>query len=121
MRLSRAELIKRVFDLDRKHCPNCGGYLENIAAILEQPVIEETLTHLRLQAKASPRSAAQGRALQTAWRFRSEPWASSPAGQYAQGEHVTLADLALVSLVVGARWFQVDISAAPRLLALADL
>jgi hypothetical protein len=28
------------------HCPNCGGELKIIAAILEQPVIEKILTHL---------------------------------------------------------------------------
>ena len=54
-RLSGAELLKRVFDLDREHCPNCGGQLKNIAAILEQPVIEKTVTHLELQARAPPR------------------------------------------------------------------
>ena len=37
VRLSWAKLLKRVFDLDLKHCPNCGGELKIIAAILEQP------------------------------------------------------------------------------------
>ena len=46
MRLSWAKLLKRVFDLDLKHCLNCGGALKNIAAILKQPVIEKILTHL---------------------------------------------------------------------------
>ena len=35
-----------------------------VAAILEQPVIEKILTHLGLQARAPPRSAARGQALQ---------------------------------------------------------
>jgi hypothetical protein len=39
VRLSWAKLLKRVFDLDLEHCPNCGGELKIIAAILEQPVI----------------------------------------------------------------------------------
>ena len=43
VRLSWAKLLKRVFDLDLEHCPNCGGELEVIASILEQPVIEEIL------------------------------------------------------------------------------
>jgi hypothetical protein len=30
-------LIKRVFDLDLQHCPNCVGELKIIAAILEPP------------------------------------------------------------------------------------
>ena len=49
VRLSWARLLKRVFDLDQEHCPNCGGELKIIAAILEQPVIEKILTHLGLQ------------------------------------------------------------------------
>ncbi len=44
VRLSWARLLKRVFDLDLEHCPNCGGELKIIAAILEQPVIEKILT-----------------------------------------------------------------------------
>jgi hypothetical protein len=41
VRLSWARLLKRVFELDLEHCPNCGGELRIIAAILEQPVIEK--------------------------------------------------------------------------------
>ena len=66
VRLSWAKLLKRVFDLDLEHCPNCGGELKIIAAILEQPVIEKILTHLGLQARAPPRAAARGQALQAA-------------------------------------------------------
>jgi len=43
-------LLKRVFEIDLEYCPNRGGELKIIAAILEQPVIEKTLTHLGLQA-----------------------------------------------------------------------
>jgi len=39
VRLSWARLLKRVFEVDVAHCPNCGGELKIIAAILEQPVI----------------------------------------------------------------------------------
>ena len=46
-----------------EHCPNCGGELKIIAAILEQPVIEKILTHLGLQARAPPRAPAGGQAL----------------------------------------------------------
>ena len=66
VRLSWARLLKRVFDLDLEHCPNCGGELKLIAAILGQPVIEKILTHLGLQARAPPRSPARGQALQAA-------------------------------------------------------
>ena len=66
VRLSWAKLLKRVFDLDLEHCPNCGGELKIIAAILEQPVIEKILTHLGLQARAPPRAPARCQALQAA-------------------------------------------------------
>ena len=59
VRLSWAKLLKRVFDLDLEHCPNCGGELKIIAAILEQPVIEKILTQLGLQARAPPRAPAR--------------------------------------------------------------
>ena len=53
-----------------EHCPNCGGELKIIAAILEQPVIEKILTHLGLQARAPPRAPprapARSQALQAA-------------------------------------------------------
>ena len=63
VRLSWAKLLKRVFEIDLEHCPNCGGELEIIAAILEQPVIEKILMHLGLQARAPPRAPARGQAL----------------------------------------------------------
>lgn len=64
VRLIWARLLKRVFEIDLEHCPNCGGELKMIAAILEQPVIEKILTHLGLQVRAPPRAAARGQALQ---------------------------------------------------------
>ena len=66
MRLSWARLLKRVFDLELEHCPNCGGELRIMAAILEQPVIEKILMHLGLQARAPPRAPARGQALRAA-------------------------------------------------------
>ena len=70
VRLSWAKLLKRVFDLDMEHCPNCGGgELKIIAAILQQPVIEKILTHLGLQADCGRRSApARGPAPQEGLR-----------------------------------------------------
>jgi hypothetical protein len=65
VRLSWARLLKRVFEIDLEQCPNCGGALKIIAAIL-QPVIEKTLMHLGLQARAPPRSPARGPQLQAA-------------------------------------------------------
>ena len=36
-RISWARLLKRVFEIDLEHCPNCGGQLKIIATILEAP------------------------------------------------------------------------------------
>ena len=63
-----------------EHCPNCGGELKIIAAILEQPVIEKILTHLiekilthlGLQADCGRRSApARGPAPQEGFALAS--------------------------------------------------
>ena len=51
-------MLKHVFGIDLAHCPNCGGALKIIAAILEQPVIEKTLAHLGLQVRAPPQAPA---------------------------------------------------------------
>ena len=52
-------LLKRVFDIDLQHCPNCGaGELKIIAAIVERPVIEKILTHLGLDPQPPPRGRA---------------------------------------------------------------
>ena len=66
VRLSWAKLLKQVFDLDLQHCPNCGGDLRIIAAILQPPVIEKILTRRGLQARAPPRAPARGQARQGA-------------------------------------------------------
>ena len=58
-RIAWVRLLKRVFELDLEHCPNCAGGLR-IAVILEAPVIERILTHLGLQARAPPRAQARG-------------------------------------------------------------
>ena len=59
MRLGWAKLLKRVFNLDLEHCPNCGGTLTIIAAILERPAIEKILTHVGLASRPPPRSPAR--------------------------------------------------------------
>ena len=55
-RISWARLLKRVFEIDREHCPNCGGELKIVAAIVESAVIERILTHLWSQARAPPQT-----------------------------------------------------------------
>ena len=58
-RMSWARLLKRVFDIDLEHCPNCGGALKIIAAIEDPPVIARLLAHLGLPTRAPPRSPAR--------------------------------------------------------------
>lgn len=59
--ISWARLLKRVFDIDRQHCPTGdAGELKIIAAILERPVIEMILTHLGLDPQPPPGAGARG-------------------------------------------------------------
>ena len=58
-RLTWALLLKRVFEMDMQRCPNCGGELKVIAAILDRAVIERILDHLGLPARPPPRSPAR--------------------------------------------------------------
>jgi hypothetical protein len=65
--MSWFRLLKRLFDIDIKHCPNCGGRLKIIAApstrlrtdIEDPPVIVKILSHLGLPTRAPPRGPAQ--------------------------------------------------------------
>jgi len=54
-RMSWARLLKRVFDIDIDHCPNCGGGLKIIAAIEDPTVIVKILSHLSLPSRAPAR------------------------------------------------------------------
>jgi hypothetical protein len=58
-RMGWARLLKRLFDIDLEHCPQCGGDLKIIAAIEEPAVIVKILTHLGLPARAPPRLPAR--------------------------------------------------------------
>ena len=58
-RITWALLLKRVFEIDMGRCPNCGGELKVIAAILDRAVIERILDHLGLPARPPPRSSAR--------------------------------------------------------------
>ncbi len=58
-RISWARLLKRAFDIDMEHCPNCGGNMNIIAVILESSVIAKILNQLGLPARAPPRAPAR--------------------------------------------------------------
>ena len=59
-RISWARLLKRVFDIDMQHCPNCGASeFKIISAILGRPVIEKILTHLGLDPQPPPGGRAR--------------------------------------------------------------
>jgi hypothetical protein len=59
-RIGWARLLKRVFDIDLRHCPHCGaGELKIIATILERPAIEKILTHLGIDPQPPPRGRAR--------------------------------------------------------------
>jgi len=47
-RMSWAQLLKRVFQIDIETCPSCGGTLKVIAAVKEPEVIKKILKHLKL-------------------------------------------------------------------------
>jgi hypothetical protein len=47
-RLTWAQLLQRVFDIDISHCPQCGGTMKAISAITEKTVIDKILTHMGL-------------------------------------------------------------------------
>jgi hypothetical protein len=55
-RLSWAQLLKRVFDIDVAHCSCCGGSLKLIAAIQRPSAITRILSHLGLPTRAPPRA-----------------------------------------------------------------
>ena len=58
-RLSWASLLKRVFDIDIEHCPNCGGSPSSGSGIEDRPVIVKILSYLGLPTRAPPRAPAR--------------------------------------------------------------
>jgi hypothetical protein len=45
--MSWARLLKRVFEIDMEHCPQCGGTFKIIAAIQHFSVIAKILIPIR--------------------------------------------------------------------------
>jgi len=68
-----------------EHCPNWGGQIKIVAAILEAPSIEWILTHLRLQARAPLRAPARADLQQAALLAARHPglraWAAPGVGR----------------------------------------
>ena len=59
-RMGWARLLKRVFDIDMRRCPRCGGVqVKIIAAILERAVIGKILTHRGLDPQPPPSGKAR--------------------------------------------------------------
>jgi hypothetical protein len=58
-RLSWAQLLKRVFQIDMTTCSSCGGPLTLLAAIEDPAVIVKILAHLGLPTRAPPRAPAR--------------------------------------------------------------
>jgi hypothetical protein len=54
----RAEIIKKVFEVDPLICPSCGGQMKIIAFIEDHKVIDSTIRHLKLIFVAEPPPAS---------------------------------------------------------------
>ena len=59
-RLSWAELLKRVFQIDLTECPDCGGEVKLIAVIMERKVVRKILDHLGLPSEPPRVTSARG-------------------------------------------------------------
>jgi hypothetical protein len=46
-----AELLRRIFEVDPLQCPACGGRMRIVEFILEPPLIDQILRHLRDKGK----------------------------------------------------------------------
>ena len=55
-----AKLLKRIFDIDIQTCPECGGRIKVISAILSQQVIKRILSHLGENPKIPELSPSRG-------------------------------------------------------------
>ena len=87
--LSRAERLKRVFDIDISVCPLCGGTLRVIADVTDPDAIQTILAHLRQRAppdaggRQRPGQGPQNDLLAAIWwlkpRQRISPYANRKA------------------------------------------
>ena len=47
-----AEMIRKVYEVDRLVCPSCGGHMKIIAFIEDHKVIDRIIAHLKLTFEA---------------------------------------------------------------------
>lgn len=57
--LSWAELLRRVFAIEILICPNCGGKMKLLAAVIEGAAIRKILTHLGMPTQEQPLAKAR--------------------------------------------------------------
>ncbi len=65
-----AELLRRIYEVDPLSCPRCGGEMRIIAFLLDPPVIDAILRHLR----------------RASYDARAGPWADVVGGKAAAGD-----------------------------------
>ena len=58
-RMGWARLLKRVFEINLEHCPQCGGNFKIIATTEAPAVMVKILNHLGLPARAPLRALAR--------------------------------------------------------------
>ena len=111
VRLSWAKLLKRVFEIDMAHCPNYGGELKIISAILEHPVIEKIPTHLGLRpagpgtaARASPSAAPNPRMASVGVQEPCREAFGNKKVRLAQDRSNSKATFSLVGVFLVGRW-----------------
>jgi hypothetical protein len=78
-RVPWAELLRKVFAIDVRECPECAGRLELIAFIAETAVARRILDHLGMDAQAPPLARA---------RSPDEEAFDDPGPDYAVGDPV---------------------------------
>lgn len=59
----RAEMVRKVYEIDPMVCPQCGGRMKVVAFLAEQAVVDRIIDHLKLAFKGErhppPEMAAQ--------------------------------------------------------------
>ena len=67
-----AELLRRIFEVDPLRCPRCGHEMRIVAFITQPRVIDQILTHLRLDRRVYYVGYRRS-LIAVAWRHAKEP------------------------------------------------